>query len=242
MSNKRRGAAAASPDSTSHGLKRRKVSDDFATIETPQTTTEAGLELLLHIKQSTDKNGRQIATSFLRLPDRRRNPDYYKSIVMPIAINTIEEKLKRHKYPNLTALEGDLKRMVSNAKSYNERSSLIFADAERIRKLLSNNEGTNDASNIVPNKQEREPATSPTSTRRSSKSGDSQVARLTPPMEDHSQSEGSFEGDTLREAQDKIVSELIHLKDSKKSQHPSLTNQTAACTRNTMALSSIQFP
>ncbi|OXV08817.1 hypothetical protein Egran_03421 [Elaphomyces granulatus] len=236
MSNKRRGAAAASPDSTSHGLKRRKVSDDFATIETPQTTTEAGLKLLLHIKQSTDKNGRQIATSFLRLPDRRRNPDYYKSIVMPIAINTIEEKLKRHKYPNLTALEGDLKRMVSNAKSYNERSSLIFADAERIRKLLSNSmpkinpayknpkyvalptplpdEGTNDASNIVPNKQEREPATSPTSTRRTSKSGDSQVARLTPPMEDHSQSEGSFEGDTLREAQDKIMSELIHLKDS----------------------------
>jgi chromatin structure-remodeling complex subunit RSC4 len=127
--------------------------------------------------------------------------------------------------------------MVSNAKSYNERSSLIFADAERIRKLLSNSmpkinpayknpkyvalptplpdEGTNDASNIVPNKQEREPATSPTSTRRTSKSGDSQVARLTPPMEDHSQSEGSFEGDTLREAQDKIMSELIHLKDSK---------------------------
>jgi chromatin structure-remodeling complex subunit RSC4 len=142
--------------------------------------------------------------------------------------------LKRHKYPNLTALEGDLKRMVTNAKVYNEKSSLIYADAERIRKILSSNmpkinpayknpkyvalptplpdEGPNDAGNVVPNKQKREP-TSSTSTRGTSRSGDSQVARLTPPMEDH-QSEGSFEGNTLREAQDRIMSELFHLKDS----------------------------
>jgi hypothetical protein len=35
-------------------------------------------------------------------------------------------------------VESDLKRMVKNAKDYNDRNSSIFADAERIRKLLSN--------------------------------------------------------------------------------------------------------
>lgn len=57
---------------------------------------------------------------------------------MPIAIDTIEAKLKRGEFLNLTALESYIKRMVSNAKEYNEQGSEIHADAERIRKALSN--------------------------------------------------------------------------------------------------------
>ena len=56
---------------------------------------------------------------------------------MPLALDTIEAKLRRKKYPTLTTLESDVKRMVANAKSYNEKSSEIFADAERIRKMVS---------------------------------------------------------------------------------------------------------
>jgi hypothetical protein len=57
---------------------------------------------------------------------------------MPIAINGIEEKLKRGEFPTLTSLESYFKRMVANAKDYNEKESLIHQDAERIRKALSN--------------------------------------------------------------------------------------------------------
>lgn len=57
---------------------------------------------------------------------------------MPIALDTIEEKLERREFPNLTALESYFKRMVQNAKDYNEPSSEIAADAERLRKALSN--------------------------------------------------------------------------------------------------------
>ena len=56
---------------------------------------------------------------------------------MPLALDTIEGKLTRREYPNLTTLESDLKRLVANAKSYNERTSELFADAERIRKMVS---------------------------------------------------------------------------------------------------------
>jgi len=46
-------------------------------------------------------------------------------------------KLSRQEYPNLSGLEGDLKRMISNAKSFNAKASPIFSDAEKIRKAVS---------------------------------------------------------------------------------------------------------
>jgi hypothetical protein len=57
---------------------------------------------------------------------------------MPIALSTIEAKLNRGEFPNLTSLESYFKRMISNAKEYNERGSVIHDDAERLRKALSN--------------------------------------------------------------------------------------------------------
>ncbi|KAI9744397.1 MAG: hypothetical protein M1818_001926 [Claussenomyces sp. TS43310] len=57
---------------------------------------------------------------------------------MPIAFDTIESKLRRGEFENLTTLESYIKRMVSNAKEYNEQGSEIHSDAERIRKATSN--------------------------------------------------------------------------------------------------------
>ena len=57
---------------------------------------------------------------------------------MPISISTIEKKLKRDEYPTVTTIESDLKRMTMNAKSYNDPGSVIYEDAERIRKLVFN--------------------------------------------------------------------------------------------------------
>ncbi|KAI7322905.1 Bromodomain-containing protein, partial [Hortaea werneckii] len=85
-----------------------------------------------------DRSDRNIATAFLELPPRDEIPDYYNVIKLPIALSTIEDKLDRNAYPTMTTLESDLKRMVQNAKEYNEPKSLIFEDAERIRKLVYN--------------------------------------------------------------------------------------------------------
>ena len=51
---------------------------------------------------------------------------------------TSQNKLHSLQYANLTALESDFKRMVQNAKDFNDKNSLIFADAERVRKGASN--------------------------------------------------------------------------------------------------------
>ncbi|KAI9668980.1 MAG: hypothetical protein M1829_005208 [Trizodia sp. TS-e1964] len=110
---------------------------DLSNGETAESTTEIGLVLLENIKASRDKRGRLIATSFLKLPDKKRFPDYYATTAMPIALNIIEAKLTQRGFPNLTTLESNIRRMVDNAKSYNIRSSDIFADAERIRKMTT---------------------------------------------------------------------------------------------------------
>lgn len=57
---------------------------------------------------------------------------------MPIALDTIEAKLRRREFHNLAALESYFKRMISNAKEYNQRGSEIYDDSERLRKALSN--------------------------------------------------------------------------------------------------------
>ncbi|KAJ9192076.1 hypothetical protein DTO164E3_6741 [Paecilomyces variotii] len=228
MSSKRRAAPVASPESSVHGQKRRKVSDDStADVETPQTTTEAGLKLLAHIKQSTDKNGRQITTSFLHLPDKKENPDYYRTIVLPIAIDTVEEKLKRHEYPTITALESDLKRMISNAKVYNQKSSQVFADAERIRKILSNNMPKINPAYKDPkyvafptplpdeapgDEEAAEPDASPKESPDEQQKSKQRSSSAAFGKDDKQQT--NFEGDSLQTAQDKIISELINLKDS----------------------------
>lgn len=74
----------------------------------------------------------------MELPDEDELPEYYDIIKLPIALETIETKLKRNEYPTISAIESDLKRMVQNAKEFNDSKSVIFEDAERIRKLVFN--------------------------------------------------------------------------------------------------------
>ncbi|KAK2818406.1 hypothetical protein FQN49_007931, partial [Arthroderma sp. PD_2] len=106
------------------------------TDETPERTTLHGLELLDKIKVAVDKYGRPVATEFLHLPDAKQYPEYYTAVRLPFALDIIEKKLKNHEYTQLTSVESDLRRMVTNAKFYNEKGSQLFSNAERIRKIV----------------------------------------------------------------------------------------------------------
>ena len=192
----------------------------------------------------TDKiySGRPVATNFLTLPSKRQLPDYYDVIKMPIAIDTIEAKLVRKEFPNLSALESYFKRMVSNAKEYNQRGSEIYDDAERLRKALSNfMTKTNPAYKNVPGytavptpipaegedpasdedaegEPDSEAETMP-SKRRGRPPKNSQARSSTPrhsstPAVQDSQYAGvGFAGLTFQQAQEKIVSDMIRHKE-----------------------------
>lgn len=91
-----------------------------------------------HKLTRASRSGRLIATHFEKLPPRQSNAAYYKKIRLPISLETIEEKLNNHEFSNMTELESYFKRMVTNAKEFHPRSSSVFDDAERVRKLVGN--------------------------------------------------------------------------------------------------------
>jgi hypothetical protein len=84
------------------------------------------------------RSGRLIASQFLTLPPRDELPDYYEFTKLPIAIDTVEDKINAGSYNTISEIESDFKRMVQNAKDYNDTKSEIFEDAERIRKHVYN--------------------------------------------------------------------------------------------------------
>lgn len=135
--------------------------------------------------------------------------------------------MKRHEYPTLTALESDLKRMISNAKTYNQKSSQVFADAERIRKILSNNmpkinPAYKDPKYVafptpLPDEEPGDEGTAELNVSPKESSDEQQKSRLrstSTAIGKSNKEETTFEGDSLQTAQDKIISELINLKDA----------------------------
>ncbi|KAF2118178.1 Bromodomain-containing protein [Lophiotrema nucula] len=136
---KRKAAVAAASEIEGRPAKRQKLpqSDGDATAETAASTTDKGLKFLESLKNAKDKTGRSIASHFLKLPDKSLK-DYYDVIKLPISIESMENTLNRGGYPNLAQLESDCKRLVNNAKAYNDKKSIIYEDAERLRKTASN--------------------------------------------------------------------------------------------------------
>ncbi|KAF2869509.1 Bromodomain-containing protein [Massariosphaeria phaeospora] len=136
---KRKATGAAASENEGRPSKRQKVpSDPDAVTETVETATAMGIKFLESLKAAKDKTGRPIATHFLSLPDQSKLPEYYEVIKLPIAVDTIEAKLKNGGYNALAQVESDCKRLVNNAKAYNDKKSLIYEDAERLRKTASN--------------------------------------------------------------------------------------------------------
>ncbi|KAF2025212.1 Bromodomain-containing protein [Setomelanomma holmii] len=136
---KRKAASAAVGDSDGRPAKRQKVpASPSANAETAESTTTKGLQFLESLKQAKDKTGRPIATHFLALPSKSELPEYYELIKLPIAIDTIEDKLEGGEYTSLAQVESDCKRMVNNAKAFNDKNSIVYQDAERLRKTASN--------------------------------------------------------------------------------------------------------
>ncbi|KAK5109818.1 hypothetical protein LTR62_006551 [Meristemomyces frigidus] len=136
MESSRKRKVLATPSSTENGSASKKIR--LLNSAPRNIVQDLGQTLINQLRNSKDKNGHLIATQFVELPPRDVLPDYYEFTKLPIALETIEDKLKRNTYPTMTALESDFKRLIQNAKSYNDPKSEIYENAERIRKLVYN--------------------------------------------------------------------------------------------------------
>ncbi|KAH6638230.1 Bromodomain-containing protein [Boeremia exigua] len=134
-SKRKAGNVALSPG---EGRPAKRQKAPTASGETAESTTEMGLKFLDGLKQAKDKTGRPIAVHFMTLPDKDELPDYFEFTKLPLALDSIEEKLNNGEYTSLAQVESDCKRLVNNAKAYNDKKSIIYEDAERLRKTASN--------------------------------------------------------------------------------------------------------
>ncbi|WVR08581.1 hypothetical protein IAU60_005636 [Kwoniella sp. DSM 27419] len=87
--------------------------------------------------KARDGSGREIAAIFMRLPDRRDFPDYYRTIRQPISLEEIESKQMGRRYEGWQEFFDDVNLMCNNAMEYNEDASEVYNDAREIKDLLA---------------------------------------------------------------------------------------------------------
>ncbi|RMZ70918.1 component of SWI SNF global transcription activator complex [Pyrenophora seminiperda CCB06] len=75
---------------------------------------------------------RGIIDPFIELPDKWDYPDYYQLIKNPICMKQIEKKINKKEYQSVKQFRQDLGLLCNNCRTYNEDTSLLFADANLI--------------------------------------------------------------------------------------------------------------
>ncbi|KAI6779471.1 uncharacterized protein J7T54_001887 [Emericellopsis cladophorae] len=90
--------------------------------------------ILKELRKSKAEDGSLLVQPFERLPDRSVLPDYYQTIMNPIALDQIKKNTKRKKYQNVDQALADLDLMFNNAKAYNEDDSPLYRAAVELQK------------------------------------------------------------------------------------------------------------
>ncbi|XP_069499275.1 protein polybromo-1 isoform X3 [Ambystoma mexicanum] len=88
------------------------------------------------VRSCRNNQGQLIAKPFYHLPSRKKYPDYYQQIKVPISLQQIRTKLKSQEYDNLDHLEADLNLMFENAKRYNVPNSAIYKRVFKLQQLM----------------------------------------------------------------------------------------------------------
>uniref|UniRef100_A0A6I8SE42 Protein polybromo-1 n=1 Tax=Xenopus tropicalis TaxID=8364 RepID=A0A6I8SE42_XENTR len=81
-------------------------------------------------------SGRRLCELFMFKPSKKDYPDYYKIILEPMDLKTIEQNIRTDKYATEEAMMDDMKLMFRNAMHYNEEGSQVYNDAHVLEKVL----------------------------------------------------------------------------------------------------------
>ncbi|KAM7006553.1 polybromo 1, like isoform 2-T2 [Tautogolabrus adspersus] len=79
---------------------------------------------------------RRLCELFMVKPSKKDYPDYYKVILEPMDLKTIEHNIRIERYTSEDALMDDMKLMFRNARHYNEEGSQVYNDADILEKIL----------------------------------------------------------------------------------------------------------
>ncbi|KAI5696147.1 hypothetical protein M8J75_008836 [Diaphorina citri] len=93
-------------------------------------------DLFNAVMTSTDADSRPLHEVFQLLPSKKRYPEYYDVIDVPIDLRTIARRIQDGRYASLGDMEKDLILMTKNACTFNEPGSQIYKDAKALKKLV----------------------------------------------------------------------------------------------------------
>ncbi|XP_029286723.1 polybromo 1, like isoform X2 [Cottoperca gobio] len=79
---------------------------------------------------------RRLCDLFMVKPSKKDYPDYYKVILEPMDLKTIEHNIRSERYATEEALMEEMKLMFRNARHYNEEGSQVYNDADILEKIL----------------------------------------------------------------------------------------------------------
>ncbi|XP_074986687.1 protein polybromo-1 isoform X15 [Caretta caretta] len=88
------------------------------------------------VRNCRNNQGQLISEPFFHLPSKKKYPDYYQQIKMPVSLKQIRTKLKNHEYETLDHLECDLNLMFENAKRYNVPNSAIYKRVLKMQQVM----------------------------------------------------------------------------------------------------------
>ncbi|KAM6981029.1 protein polybromo-1-like [Aplochiton taeniatus] len=80
--------------------------------------------------------GRRLCDLFMVKPSKKDYPDYYKIILEPMDLKTLEHNIRLDKYLTEDAMVEDMKLMFRNARHYNEEGSQVYNDADILEKIM----------------------------------------------------------------------------------------------------------
>ncbi|XP_053529985.1 protein polybromo-1 isoform X5 [Ictalurus punctatus] len=80
--------------------------------------------------------GRRLCDLFMVKPSKKDYPDYYKIILEPMDLRTIEHNIRADRYANEDAMVEDMKLMFRNARHYNEEGSQVYNDTNTLEKIM----------------------------------------------------------------------------------------------------------
>ncbi|GAB0209480.1 probable global transcription activator SNF2L2 [Grus japonensis] len=74
---------------------------------------------------ASEQPGRQLSEVFIQLPSRKELPEYYELIRKPVDFKKLKERIRNHKYRNLSDLEKDVMLLCHNAQIFNLEGSQV---------------------------------------------------------------------------------------------------------------------
>uniref|UniRef100_A0A3Q2DSR5 Protein polybromo-1 n=1 Tax=Cyprinodon variegatus TaxID=28743 RepID=A0A3Q2DSR5_CYPVA len=80
--------------------------------------------------------GRRLCDLFMLKPSKKDYPDYYKVILEPMDLRTIDQNIRSDRYMTEDAMVEDMKLMFRNARHYNEEGSQVYNDADILEKIM----------------------------------------------------------------------------------------------------------